>query len=132
MSLFLHSDFLFFSKPLYVEYMETLFTEMNNCLVVIPRKRLDTNNSPEVAETITEKIKDGEEKVVFDFGRTDYVSSAGLRVILVTAKLLKPKNGKMALCNANDQILEVLDISGFHSIVKHFSSLDKAVEFVCE
>ncbi len=132
MLLFLHSDFLSFSKPLYMEYMETLFTEMNNCLVVIPRKRLDTNNSPEVAETITEKITEGEEKVVFDFGRTDYVSSAGLRVILVTAKLLKPKNGKMALCNANDQILEVLDISGFHSIVKHFDSLDKAVEFVCE
>lgn len=112
--------------------METLFTEMNNCLVVIPRKRLDTNNSPEVAETITEKIQNGEEKVVFDFDRTDYVSSAGLRVILVTAKLLKPKNGKLALCNANDQILEVLEISGFHSIVKHFGSLDKAVEFVCE
>lgn len=112
--------------------METLFTERNNCLVVIPRKRLDTNNSPEVEETITEKIQDGEEKVVFDLGRTDYVSSAGLRVILVTAKLLKLKNGKMALCNANDQILEVLEISGFHSIVKHLDSLDEAVTFVCE
>ncbi len=105
---------------------------MNNCLVVIPRKRLDTNNSPEVAEAITEKIQGGEEKVVFDLGRTDYVSSAGLRVILVTAKLLKPKNGKMALCNANDQILEVLEISGFHSIVKHLDSLDEAVKFVAE
>ncbi len=112
--------------------METLFTEMNDCLIVIPRKRLDTNNSPEVADAITEKIQGGEDKVVFDLGRTDYISSAGLRVILVTAKLLKPKNGKMALCNANDQILEVLEISGFNSIVKHFDNLEKAVEFVCE
>lgn len=112
--------------------METLFTEMNNCLVVIPIKRLDTNNSPEVAEKITEKIEDGEQKVVFDLGQTDYVSSAGLRVILVTAKLLKQKKGKMALCNANDQILEVLEISGFHSIVKHLDNLDEAVGFVCE
>ena len=112
--------------------METLFTEMNNCLVVIPRKRLDTNNSPEVAEKITEKIQEGEQKVVFDLGRTDYVSSAGLRVILVTAKLLKQKNGKMALCKANDQILEVLEISGFLSIVKHLGNLEEAVAFVCE
>ena len=112
--------------------METVFTEMNNCLVVTPRKRLDTNTSPEVVEKITEKIQDGEKKVVFDLGRTNYVSSAGLRVILATSKLLKPQNGKMALCNANDQILEVLEISGFHSIVKHLDSLDRAIKFVCE
>ena len=111
--------------------METLFTEMNDCLVVIPRKRLDTNNSPEVAEAITKKIQNGDKKIVFDLSRTDYISSAGLRVILVTAKLLKPKNGKMALCNANDQIFEVLEISGFSSIVKHLNSLDEAVTFVC-
>ena len=98
----------------------------------MPRKRLDTNTSPEVAEMLTEKIQDGEEKVVFDLGRTDYVSSAGLRVILVTAKLLKPRNGKLALCNANDQILEVLEISGFYSIVKHLDSLEEAVEFVAD
>jgi anti-sigma B factor antagonist len=110
--------------------MDTLFTETKNCLVIIPRKRLDTNNSPEVAEKITEKIQEGEDKVIFDLGQTDYVSSAGLRAILVTAKLLKPKNGKLALCNANDQILEVLEISGFHSIVKHFGTLDEAIEAV--
>ncbi len=110
--------------------METLFTEMKNCLVVIPAIRLDTNNSPEVAEKITEKIQNGELKIVFDFSKTDYISSAGLRVILVAAKLLKPASGKMALCNANDQILEVLEISGFHSIVKHFDNLDAAAEYV--
>jgi len=112
--------------------MDTLFTKTKDCLVVIPRKRLDTNNSPEVADQITEKIQAGDLKIIFDFGQTDYVSSAGLRVILVTAKLLKQKNGKMALCNANDQILEVLEISGFHSIVKHLGSLDEAIELVCE
>ena len=112
--------------------MDTLFTETKGCLVVIPRKRLDTNNSPEVADKITEKIKEGEQKVIFDLGQTDYVSSAGLRAILVTAKLLKQKKGKMALCNANDQILEVLEISGFNSIVKHLGNLDEAISCVCE
>lgn len=112
--------------------MDTLFSETKDCLVVIPQKRLDTNNSPEVAEELTEKIQDGQQKIIFDLGQTDYVSSAGLRVILVAAKLLKQNKGKIALCNANDQILEVLEISGFHSIVKHFGTLDKAIESVCE
>jgi anti-anti-sigma factor len=110
--------------------METAFTTINNCLVVVPDTRLDTNNSPGVAEKITKKIEDGERKVIIDFNKTDYVSSAGLRVILVVAKLLKPAGGKMALCNVNDQIFEVLDISGFHSIVKCFDNLDAATEFV--
>jgi anti-sigma B factor antagonist len=112
--------------------METLFTETKDCFVVIPRKRLDTNNSPDVEKIITEKIQGGENKVIFDFGQTDYISSAGLRVILVAAKLLKQKNGKIALCNANDQILEVLEISGFQAIVKHLGNLDEAVACVCE
>lgn len=110
--------------------METSFTTIKECLVVAPSARLDTNNSPEVAAKITDKIQDGERKVIFDFNQTDYISSAGLRVILVAAKLLKPADGKLALCNANDQILEVLEISGFHSIVKYFGGLDEATEFV--
>lgn len=112
--------------------MDTVYTETKNCLVVIPKKRLDTNNSPDVEKVITEKIQGGEHKVIFDFGQTDYVSSAGLRVILVAAKLLKQKDGKVALCNANDQILEVLEISGFLSIVKHLGNLDEAVACVSE
>lgn len=110
--------------------MDTAFTTINNCLVVVPKTRLDTNTSPEVVDEITKKIEEGERKVIIDFGETDYVSSAGLRVILVVAKLLKPAEGKMALCNANDQILEVLEISGFHSIVKYFDNLEAATEFV--
>lgn len=110
--------------------METTFTKAENCLVVVPNKRLDTNNSPEVSEKLLKKIDDGELKIVFDFSDTDYISSAGLRIILVVAKLLKPAKGRLALCNANDQILEVLEISGFESIARHFNSLDDATAYV--
>jgi anti-anti-sigma factor len=112
--------------------METLYTVVKDCLVVVPSARMDTNSSPEVVEKLTEKIQNGELKIIIDFNKTEYVSSAGLRVILVIAKLLQPINGKFALCNANDQILEELEISGFHSIVRYFDGLDAAVDFVCE
>jgi anti-anti-sigma regulatory factor len=57
-------------------------------------------------------------------------SSSGLRVILKTAKVLKPKNGTAALCNTNKQIHEVLEISVFLDVVKAFDSLDDAMTFV--
>jgi len=55
------------------------------------------------------------------------LSSAGLRVILKTAILLQDKGGGFALCNGNEQIVEVLEISGFLDTVKYFSPLEDAV-----
>ncbi len=111
--------------------MEAVFTKKNDCLVVIPEERLDTNNAPAVEKKLTEKIQAGELRIIFDFCRTEYVSSAGLRVILVALKLLKPQQGTMVLCNANEQILEVLEMSGFHNFVQHLNSFDEAVQSLC-
>ncbi len=111
--------------------MEAVFTDNNNCLVVTPAERLDTNNAPAVEKELTEKIQAGEHQIIVDFCQTEYVSSAGLRVILVALKLLKPHQGTMVLCNANEQILEVLEMSGFHNFIKHLDSFDKAVQSVC-
>ena len=108
--------------------MSVSFTEDNGVLIVMPGKRLDTNTAPEAETELTAKIEAGKEKIVVDFGQTEYISSAGLRVILKTAKLLKPKNGKVVLCNANEQINEVLEVSGFLSMMKCHASLDAAVQ----
>ena len=112
--------------------METVFTEKDNCLIVVPVERLDTNNSPDVEKKLKEKIIGGAHRIIFDFAQTEYVSSAGLRVILVALKLLKPEQGTMVLCNANEQISEVLEMSGFHNFVKYLNTLDEAEEWVCQ
>ena len=57
-------------------------------------------------------------------------SFAGLRVILKTAKLLKPKSGTVALCNANEQIQEVLEISGFLGMINLHNSLNDAISAI--
>lgn len=98
--------------------------------IVVAAGRLDTNTAPEAEALITDGIENGESKVVIDFSKTDYISSAGLRVILKTAKLLKPKNGAVALCNANEQIEEVLEISGFLGMISLYESLDEAISAV--
>ena len=68
--------------------------------------------------------------MVVDFSKTDYISSAGLRVLLKAAKLLTEKKGSFALCNGNEQIEEVLEISGFLSMLTYCKKLDEAMSKV--
>jgi len=95
--------------------------------ILAPRHRVDTNNSPEVEKVIFETIGDGGGKLVIDFSQVDYVSSAGLRVLLKTAKQMKKGGGKLGLCNLNDQIKEVLELSGFLGIIDCHDSVDSCI-----
>lgn len=110
--------------------MSIIVSNDSGVYIVMPNGRLDTNTSPEAESLITDAIESGETKIVVDFSKTDYISSAGLRVILKTAKLLKPKDGAVALCNANEQIQEVLEISGFLGMIKAYATLDEAISAV--
>jgi anti-sigma B factor antagonist len=95
--------------------------------VISPIGRLDTNTSPDAERLIIEAIDSGEKNVVMDYTSTDYISSAGLRVVLKAAKLLKRKAGVIVVCNGNEQINEVFEISGFSGMVASFNSLEEAV-----
>lgn len=110
--------------------MSIIISNKQNPYIIMPAERLDTGTAPEAESLITSAIERGESKVVIDFSRTEYISSAGLRVILKTAKLLKPKGGALALCNTNEQIQEALEISGFLGIINLFKSLDDALTSV--
>ena len=109
--------------------MRILSSKIEGTFVVMPNGRLDTNNYTEAEKLVAEEINAGENKVIFDFSKTDYISSSGLRVILQAAKLVHGK-GKIALCNANEQVGEVLEISGFLDIIQHYDSLQGAVDAV--
>ena len=55
---------------------------------------------------------------MLDLGRLDYISSAGLRVVLIAAKRLKSVGGALVLCTLNPSVREVFEISGFASILE--------------
>lgn len=98
----------------------------NNVLIVMPSGRLDTHTSPEADQLIASVIEQGETRILVDFGQTDYISSAGLRVLLKATKQLKQAGGAFGLCNANEQIREVLEISGFATIMPCYGTLEEA------
>ena len=112
--------------------MGLLVAKRNDVVIDMPEGQLDTNTSPEVEKLLMAQLGAGETRIVIDFSKTDYISSAGLRVILKTATLLQDKGGGFALCNGNEQMVEVLEFSGFLDIVTYCSFLEDAVAAVLD
>jgi anti-sigma B factor antagonist len=82
---------------------------------IIVAGRLDTQTAPELEKEIDGVVSDLKE-LVFDMTGLEYVSSAGLRVILKAQKIMNLK-GSMKLVGVNDSIMEVFDITGFLDIL---------------
>lgn len=73
--------------------------------------RLDTTTSPELEEELKASL-DNIQELVFDFTQLEYISSAGLRVLLATQKTMN-KQGLMTVCNVNETVMEVFEVTGF-------------------
>jgi anti-anti-sigma factor len=85
-------------------------------LVVRPAGRLDRTTSPELERLLLARIEGGAARLLLDLAALDYVSSAGLRVVLVAGKRLKAANGALLLCGLKPAIREVFEISGFATL----------------
>ena len=80
-------------------------------LTIALEGRLDTTTSPDLEEVLSSSL-DGVTQLVLDFAKLDYLSSAGLRVLLSAQKRMN-KQGSMKLVHVNDAVKEVFDITGF-------------------
>ncbi len=96
-------------------------------LVVRPVGRLDSASSPELEKLINEKLDAGTRRLVFDLADMDYVSSAGLRVILLAGKKLRASQGKLVLSGMRDMVREVFEMSGFLTLFQVAANVDEGV-----
>ena len=87
----------------------------NGNVTLIVAGRLDTTTAPELEKTL-DNVLDGTKELVFDMTNLEYISSAGLRVILNAQKAMNAQ-GSMKLTGVNDSIMEVFDITGFLDIL---------------
>lgn len=94
--------------------MEIKKTKENDKLTISLSGRLDTSTAPNLENDI--KDLSGVTELVFDFADLEYISSAGLRVLLATQKVMNIQ-GKMIIRHANSTIQEVFDITGFCDIL---------------
>ena len=102
--------------------MQLKFNRQDNILIVRVEGRIDGANAREFEETITTSITENDHVVIIDFEKLSYISSAGLRAILLIAKTTGKQSIKFALCSLSDTIREVFDISGFDRIIAIYES----------
>ena len=77
--------------------------------------RLDTTTAPELEAKIKENLSDIE-SLVFDFTGLEYISSAGLRVLLSAQKIMN-KQGSMVVKNSSEEVKEIFEVTGFSDIL---------------
>ena len=92
--------------------------------------RIDGTEARNFQETLTGVIDEDVKALILDLEELSYISSAGLRVILLTARVLQRQGGKLAICSLSDPIREVFEISGFDKIIPVHSSREEAAEAV--
>jgi anti-anti-sigma factor len=103
-------------------------TKIGGTLVITPEGHLDAQSEKSFEERVLESIEGGENKIVIDFSKIDYVSSAGLRALLIIAKSQKESDGALAICGLEGNVKEIFAVSGFDTIVDIYTDRDAAVE----
>jgi len=94
----------------------TINKELNgNALAIALEGRLDTITAPELEAALNESL-DGVQALSFDFAKLEYISSAGLRVLLAAQKRMN-KQGTMVVSNVNETIMEIFEVTGFNDIL---------------
>ena len=89
--------------------------------------RLDTETSADVELTLQDLMAAGERNFLIDMSGIGYVSSAGLRVLLATAKQLEGGKGSLRLCSLNASVKQVFDVAGFSKLFSIFANRDAAL-----
>ena len=90
-------------------------TQNGNQLIVALEGRLDTTTAPQLDQELKASLE-GVTELVFDFSQLAYVSSAGLRVLLSTQKVMNVQ-GSMVVKNVNQDVMDIFEVTGFADIL---------------
>ena len=103
-------------------------SEIDGTTVVTLTKRFDADSAPMIEKELEPVIAEHPERILFDFSKTDYISSAGVRVLLKLTRAITDGGGAVALASLNPQVEYVFEITGFTKIFTIYPSRDKALK----
>ena len=98
-----------------------------NIVVVSVDGRVDGANAQDFQIELAETMAEDDRALVLDLSKVTYISSAGLRVILLTAKALKRQDADLAVCSLTGPISEIFQISGFDKIIPVHQTQPEAI-----
>lgn len=94
------------------------YDQRDDVLIVHLNGRLDAISAPGAEKELSEKVDEGHHKLIFDFQKLTYLSSAGMRTLLAISKKLKSLSGKLYVANVQKEVMEVLRMSSFDHILE--------------
>ncbi len=98
----------------------------NDLLTATLSGRMDAITAAEFTNQLESWIVEGRKSFIIDCGQLDYISSAGLRAILIIAKKVRGLDGKLQLAALQESVQTVFEISGFDKIIPIFANIDDA------
>lgn len=109
------------------EVMNVSASRKKNAMIVAVEGRLDSVTSGELEAWVDETLVPPTCDVVMNFSDLDYISSAGLRVMLNISKLVNNSSYRFSMCGVQDHVKEVFEISGFDSFIPIYKSVEDSV-----
>lgn len=107
--------------------MDVRQEKLGEVLVIAPDGTVDSRTAPSFEKAALDALAKGERRIVVDFGKVDFTSSAGLRVLLMLGKRLQSAGGALVLCGLNEGVRKVLDVSGLTSAFPIVASREQAL-----
>ncbi len=108
--------------------MEISTSQFKHCDLVKAKGRVDSYTAPQLADAFNDLTNNGRHKIAFDLSELDFLSSAGLRVLINTQKTCKRYNrGELVLVNIPENIYAALDLAGFIPLFKIYDDVLTAV-----
>ncbi|MBA2964360.1 MULTISPECIES: anti-sigma factor antagonist [Ramlibacter] len=107
--------------------MEAILTERDNATIITITGSVDSLNAEQLSATFAPPIAQGRVRLIADFSRVNYTSSAGLRSLLGAVKDSRRSGGDLRIAGLQPQVERVLAIAGFTSIIKVFPDVEAAV-----
>jgi anti-anti-sigma factor len=103
-------------------------TSDSGILTLTVNGRIDADTTAKFSGILNGAIDTGDHKIVLDLSGIDYVSSVGLRALILGAKRVAPLGGRIVLCGPQERIRHLLEIAGFTSIFTITATRDEALE----
>jgi anti-sigma B factor antagonist len=110
--------------------MEIVQKEEDGIVFLKISGRLDADSSRDAEETVDSVLEKNTNRLLFDLSALDYLSSAGLRVLLSAAKAMKRRDGKMVLCCLNEFVREIFEVSGFEALIPIADSVESGIKLL--
>ena len=108
--------------------MEISQKEENGIVFLAFKGRLDGASAPDAEQAVKSILDSENNRLLFDLTFLEYLSSAGLRVVLGAAKEMKRREGKFVLCSLNAYVKEVFEVSGFGAIIPIADSVEAGIK----